>query len=736
MFTPVGNSQLSPSANAAVTGLHAKQASAVLANLFASHNYKLKRDGVLIASNAGTGVIAMAEDVVITGTATRPNGAVAADVLNGMWTVEISSASDPLVFVTGEVSRLGNDGYVTANVIGPTDTVEYDIAVSSLSPVPVGVQDIELGPNKYSGVGYKSFTYGFDATPGAIVTSVPCRLRNVTGRWSQFVWAGVAGWSISKNGGVFVALDAANPTIPIAEGDIFQFQRIAPAAGYGQTLTVFATGQAGGASTAYPLLNWYINVVGATRAPQTFVIDGALGQEADAAFHANLVMGDIVQFKPGYVYKGWVATVSGVIYETLSNATQRAVIDGRGLDQNFGFAIAASPPYNAGKFLIFGNKFVYGIKLRYLEIRGGTVPSASSGIETIGTRMLGCDWEISDCYITDWSMGNLMGDYHTGGLKFFRNFVARCGRLSVYNGHSLYLNNSPQAMPQKVNIVEDNVFLDGSAQLVAHRTKSMVVRNNWMVSNQDQPDGSEGTGIGSGKGGQTCVNGGGPEAEDALVYAESGTGLQHSSVQIYGNVMICGPSTTPLGFGADSAGLLDFSNSIFVHNTVLLPVAFSEYSSVARFNQSAHSALLQNNFVAMIGGGNKGFQNWLLEMNTNDFKGKTAYFSINNSIPATAAYGISIDVVNEFGTVYNSSPQLTNQNFGTVNATPLAGAGVIGAALPLTNIPVVCKQNKHMPAIDLTRRTWAVMPTEAYVAAGGKLIPPPPQAINTNIGAL
>jgi hypothetical protein len=736
MFTPSGNSQLSSAANAAVTGLHTKQAAAVLATLFASHTYELKRDGVVIATGSGTGVVAIAEDVVVTGTATRPNGSTAADVLTGAWTVKIASASDSLIFATCEVSRQGKDGYIAANSIAATDTISYEIAVSALSPAPVGVQDVELGPNKYNGIGNTYIPYAENATAGALTNSVACRFRSVAGRWTSFVWAGVLGLSVSKNGAAFVALDSATPSISIAENDIFIFQRVAPQAGYNQNFTIYASGPAGGAGVSYPLVQWYINVVGASRAPQTFLLDGALGQEADATFHAGLVMGDVVEFKEGFTYKGFSPSISKVKYRTRIGATTRAKISAQNIDANYGLTTAQQAPYDAGKFLTFGKQFVYGIEIENLEFDGVAVPAASSHVETIGIRVLGCDWAIRDCYIHDFSMGVLSGDKHTGGLIFERNFEARCGRLSVFNGHSLYLNTSPMAFPDKYNIVQDNVFYDGTAQLLAHRTKSLVARNNWMFSNQDLSDGAEGTGVGTGKGGQTAISGGAPETEDCMYYASAADGFQYPSMQFYGNVIMSGQNTTPLSFGADSAGLIDVSNSLCLHNTIVLPAGFSSYAAYVRFNQAVHSAFLANNLFVASGGGARYAQNWVLETNRNPEGGKPAYFLIGNCVPVTADLGAAAAYINEVGTLFNNAPVLTNQVIGTVNAMPLSGSIIVGSAQSLASLPIVCRQNKSMPAVDLTRRTWAVMPTEASIAAGGKLIPPASGAINTNIGAL
>jgi hypothetical protein len=736
MLTPSGNSQLSSAANAAVTGLHAKQAAAVLANLFASHTYELKRDAVIIATGSGTGVVAIAEDVVVTGTATRPNSSTVADVLTGAWTVKIASASDPAIFATCEVSRQGADGYIATNSIGPTDTINYRTAIKALSPAPVGGYDINMGLNKYGNTdpGNRYIPYAEGAAVGALTVSVPVRFRNVTlGGWTAINWGGVTGLSVSKNGGPFVDLNAITPSVPVGELDVFIFRRAAPAAGYGQNFTIYFDGTLG---AAYPAVKWYINAIGNSRLPSTFLINGALGQQADLAFQNTLVPGDVVEFAPGFTYKGFKILVSGVEFKTLATASTRAKISAQNIDASYGHIEPPNPPFETQKFLIFATQFCNNVKITNLEIDGVAMFLPPTDTENIGIRMLGVDCVIQDCYIHDLAMGVIEGDKHTGGLIFRRNFVVRCGRLSKFNGHGLYCNNSPQAYPNRYNLIEDNVFLGINAQALAHRTSGMVCRNNWFVANQIIADGSELSGVGVGTGSQNAISGGAPETEDAIYWAEVIDGLQHPSVQFYGNVVVAGLNTTCLSFGADSAGLLDYSNNLCVHNTIIIPTGFNAYLPYVRLNQAPHGVILGNNLFCVSGGGAKFAQNWLIEMNVNPDGGDQLYMAIGNCIPSTAEFGTAENYINNVATTFNSAPVLTNQTIGSINATPLTGSIIVGTAVPLSTIPAACRQNKNMPAIDLTRRTWAVMPTEASIAAGGKLIPPAPGAINTNIGAL
>jgi hypothetical protein len=736
MFTPIGNSQLSPAANAAVAGLHAKQASAVLANLFASHTYELKRDSVVIATGGGSGVTTSPEDIAVAGTATRPVNSTTADATTGAWTVKITSSTDANIFATGDVSRQGADGYIGANSIVATDTIEYRTAIRALSPAPSGGYDVNMGINKYDNTdpGNRYIPYAEGAAVGALTTSVPVRFRNVTvGGWTAINWGGVAGLSVSKNGGPFVDLNASTPSVAVGELDVFVFRRAAPAAGYGQNFTIYFDGALG---AAYPAVKWYINAVGNSRLPSAFLINGALGQEADFAFQNTLVPGDVVHFAPGYTYKGFKIFVSGVEFMTLPASSTRSKISAQGVDASYGHIEPPNPPFETQKFLIFSTQFCNNVKITNLEIDGVAMFLPPTNTENIGIRLLGVDCVIQDCYIHDLAMGAIEGDKHTGGLIFRRNFLARCGRLSRFNGHGLYCNNSPQAYPNRFNLVEDNVFFGINAQALAHRTSGMVCRNNWFVANQIIADGSELSGVGVGTGSQNAISGGAPETEDAIYWADVIDKLQHPSVQFYGNVVVAGLNTTCLSFGADSAGLLDYSNNLCVHNTIIIPLGFNAYLPYVRLNQAPHGVLLGNNLFCVSGGGAKFAQNFLIEMNVNPNGGEQLYVAIGNCIPSGAAFGTAESYINNVGTTYNSTPVLTNQNIGSINATPLAGSVIVGTAAPLATIPAACRQNKNMPSIDLTRRTWAEMPTEAYIAAGGKLIPPASQAINTNIGAL
>ncbi len=736
MFNPAGQVQFSAAANALVANKSAKQAKPIIRQMFANYTVEITRDGVLIASDVDVLTpLVGSEDNKLTGIATRPVAAAQADVMTGSWQVKVESASDPSVYAVGQLSRIGKDGYIVAETIAPTDTISYEIGLSSIAPVPSNVVVRDIGPSKWGGFYEMSIPYFENGVPGQVAESVPIRFVGSSGRWDNFVFnpsAASTGISISVDGGPSVPLDATNPAIPIVDGATYVFSRIVPQQPWSQPWNIYATGAV---ATNYPLLRWWIEgVAPPTRAPQTFYVNSSLGQQIDDALWTQLQAGDTVHLDGGATYKGFRVKKSGITFTTKPNDTQRAIISAEAIEANYSYVQEAVGNYDKYLFLIFGDAFVDDITLEFIEIRGSENLPASSKKEDVGVRVLGKNWTIKDCYIKDWNMGVISGDFHTGGLTFERNFVAHCGRLSIFNAHSLYLNTSPLSYPSAINIIQDNVFLDGSAQLIPHRTSSFVARRNWFVSNQDQTDGAEGTGVGIGKGGQAAILGGAPQVEDAIVYADAAYGLQHHSTQMYHNVFVAGRNNTPISFGGDSAGVYDFSNNIFVHNTVLLNPITGPYLPWVRCHHSPHSTFMANNIFCRQGGGDFLNDDWLKETNQEPVAGVRAIYSINNSIPASALLGTTKPAVNEYLTKYNNNP-LTSQG-GVIDATPVAGNLVINGAIAIADLPATNRMHKDMPAIDLTRKTWAVMPTEAYIAAGGKLIPPAAGAANTNIGAI